>query len=161
MKKGFRQQLEAKKHRVRRHAGGVIRDIGRVILLTGTIAVVAASLLIGYDWIIRCPCLPSGTVRGCKELTERRSDLAVRCGEYLTVNPGAITRRIGQSWIARVHRTGIPDRRVIMVRERTAVALLQREGGSTSSTATERPSGLGPAIQPAGPHWILQRRPDQ
>ena len=75
MKKGLGLRLEAKKHRARRRAGGVVRELGRVILLTGAIAAVAASLLIGYDWVIRCPYLAvrETVVRGCKELTERKS----------------------------------------------------------------------------------------
>ena len=136
MKKGFRLQLEAKKHRARRHAGGVIRELGRVILLTGAIAAVAAALLIGYDWIIRCPYLAvrETVVRGCKELTEKEilTLAAVRpSANILAVNPDAIARRIRSNpWIREVFiGREFPDRLVIVVRERTAVALLQREGG--------------------------------
>ena len=136
MKKGFRQQLEAKKHRARRHAGGVIRELGRVVLLTGAIAAVAASLLIGYDWIIRSPYLAvrETVVRGCKELTEKEilTLAAVRpSANIFAVNPDAIARRIRSNpWISEVFvGREFPDRLVIVVRERTAVALLQREGG--------------------------------
>jgi cell division protein FtsQ len=136
MKKGLRQQLEAKKHRVRRRAGGAIRELGRVVLLTGAIATVAAGLLIGSDWIIRCPYLAirETVVRGCKELTEKEilTLAAVRpSANILTVNPEAIARRIRSNpWIGEVFiGREFPDRLVIMVRERTAVALLQREGG--------------------------------
>ena len=55
MKKPFRLQLEAKKNRLRRRAGEVLREIGRAILLTGAIVFVTAALLIGYDLILRSP----------------------------------------------------------------------------------------------------------
>ena len=136
MKKGFRLQLEAKKYRARRHAGGVLREIGRVILLTGAIAAVTAALLIGYDWLIRCPHLTvrETVVRGCKELTEKEILIlaAIRPSpNILTVNPDAIARRIrANPWIREVFiGRELPDRLVIVVRERTAVALLQHEGG--------------------------------
>ncbi len=135
MKKDFRLRLEAKKHRVRRHAGGLMRELGRVILLTGAIAAVATALLIGYDWIIRCPYLAvrETVVRGCKELTEKEilALAAVRpSANILAINPVAITRRIRSNpWISEVFiGREFPDRLVIVVRERTAVALLQREG---------------------------------
>jgi cell division protein FtsQ len=138
MKKGFHQQMEAKKHRVRRRAGGVIRELGRVILLTGIITVIATALLIGYDWIIRCPYLTvrETVVRGCKELTEKEimTLAAVRpSANILAVNPDAIARRIRSNpWIREVSvGREFPDRLVIVVRERTAVALLQGEGGLT------------------------------
>jgi cell division protein FtsQ len=136
MKKGFHLQLEAKKYRARRYAGGVLREIGRVILLTGAIAAVTAALLIGYDWIIRCPYLAvrETVVRGCKELTEKEilTLAAIRPSpNILTINPDAIARRIrANPWIREVFiGRELPDRLVIVVRERTAVALLQHEGG--------------------------------
>jgi cell division protein FtsQ len=136
MKKGFRLQLEAKKHRARRHVGGVLREIGRVILLTGAIAAVTAALLMGYDWIIRCPyfAVRETVVRGCKELTEKEilTLAAIRPSpNILAINPDAIARRIRTNpWIREVFiGRELPDRLVIVVRERTAVALLQHEGG--------------------------------
>ncbi|MBE0558765.1 MAG: FtsQ-type POTRA domain-containing protein [Proteobacteria bacterium] len=136
MKKGFRLRLETKKHRARRHAGSVMRELGRVILLTGAIVAVAVSLLIGYDWVIRSPYLAvrETVVRGCKELTEKEilTLAAIRpSANILAVNPDAIARRIRSNpWIreAFIGRE-FPGRLVIMVRERTAIALLQREGG--------------------------------
>jgi len=135
LKKGFRLRLEAKKHRARRRASGIIRELGRVILLTGSIAAVAISLLIGFDWVIRSPYLAvrETVVRGCKELTEKEilTLAAVRpSANILAVNPDAIARRIRSNpWIKEVHiGRELPDRLVIVVRERTAVALLQREG---------------------------------
>ncbi len=136
MKKGLRQQLEAKKHRARRHAGGVIRELGRVMLLMGAIAAVTVALLIGYDWITHSPSLAlrETIVRGCKELTEKEilALAAIRpAANILAVNPDAIARRIRSNpWIkeAFIGRE-FPDRLVVVVQERKAVALLQRDGG--------------------------------
>ena len=75
MKKPFRLQLEAKKHRLKRRAGEVLREIGRAILLTGAIAVVTAVLLIGYDWIIRSPYLAHpGDRRSGMQGADRKGD---------------------------------------------------------------------------------------
>jgi cell division protein FtsQ len=136
MKKGFRLQLQTRKHRLKRNAGELFREVGLVILLTGAIFVVTAALLVGYDWIIRSPYLAvrETVVRGCKELTEKDilTLAAIRPSpNILALNPDAITRRIrANPWIREVFiGREFPDRLIIVVRERTAVALLQREAG--------------------------------
>ncbi|MHB8908468.1 MAG: cell division protein FtsQ/DivIB [Syntrophales bacterium] len=135
MKKGLRLQLQTRKHRLKRNFRELLREIGLVILLTGAIAGVTAGFLVGYDWIIRSPYLAvrETVVRGCKELTEKDilTLAAIRPSpNILTLNPDAITRRIrANPWIREVFvGREFPDRLVIVVRERTAVALLQREG---------------------------------
>jgi cell division protein FtsQ len=71
-------------------------------------------------------------VRGCKELTEKEilALAAVRpAANILTLNPDIITRRIrANPWVQEVSiGREFPDRLVILVRERKAVALLQGE----------------------------------
>jgi cell division protein FtsQ len=136
MKKPFRLQLEAKKHRLKRHTGEVLREIGRAFLLTGGIVAFTVLLLFVYDWTIRSPYLSirETVVRGCKELTEKDilALAAVRSdANILTLNLDAIARRIRTNpWIREVFiGREFPDRLVIVVRERTAVALLQKEKG--------------------------------
>ena len=136
MKKPFRLQLEAKKNRLKRRAGEVLREIGRAILLTGAIVVVTAVLLIGYDLTLRSPDLRvrETVVEGCKELTEKEilTLAAVRpSANILTINLDAIARRIqANPWVREVFvGREFPDRLVIVVRERKAVALLQGEEG--------------------------------
>jgi cell division protein FtsQ len=135
MKKPFRLKLEAKKNRLKRRAGEVFREIGRALLLTGGVAVVALLLLLGFDLTIRSPLLGirETVVRGCKELTEK--DILTLANlrpatNILTLNPDAIARRIRTNpWIREVFvGREFPDRLVIVVRERKAVALLQKEG---------------------------------
>ncbi len=136
MKKRFRLKLEAKKNRLKRRAGEVLREIGRSLLLTGGVAAVAVLLLLGFDLTIRSSTLSirETVVRGCKELTEKDilTLAAVRpAANILTLNPDAMARRIRTNpWIQEVFiGREFPDRLVIVVRERKAVALLQKEGG--------------------------------
>ncbi len=136
MKKPFRLQLEAKKNRLRRHAGEALREVGRALLLTGAIVFVTAALLIGYDGILRSPFLSvrETVVKGCQELTEKEilSLAAVHpSANLLTINRDAVARRIRNNpWIQEVFvGREFPDRLVIIVRERRAVALLQKDSG--------------------------------
>jgi len=136
MKKPFRMQLEAKKNRLRRRAGEVLREIGRVILLTGAIVFITAALVIGYDRILRSPDLRirETVVKGCQELTEKEilTLASVRSSaNLLTINRDAIARRIrANPWVREVFvGREFPCRLVIVVRERKAVALLERDEG--------------------------------
>jgi cell division protein FtsQ len=136
MKKPFRLQLEVKKNRLRRRAGEVLREISRVIYLTGAIVFVTATLLIGYDQLLLSPHLRvrETVVKGCKELTEKDilSLAAVRAPtNLLTINRDAIARRIrGNPWVQEVFvGREFPDRLVILVRERKAVALIEKGNG--------------------------------
>jgi cell division protein FtsQ len=136
MKKPFHLQLEAKKNRLKRHTGEVLREIGRAVLLTVGIVAVTALLLFGYDWTIRSPYLSirETVVRGCKELTEKEILTLASvhpATNILTLNPDAVARRIrANPWVREVFiGREFPDRVVIVVRERKAVALLQKEGG--------------------------------
>ena len=106
--------------------------------------------MIGYDLTIHSPYLSirETVVRGCKELTEEEilALAAVRpAANILTLNPDAINRRIRTNpWIQEVFiGREFPDRLVIMVRERKAVALLQ---GKKSLSPRQR----GVAFQKAG-----------
>lgn len=136
MKKPFRMQLEAKKNRLRRRAGEVLREIGRVILLTGAIVFITAALVIGYDLILRSPDLRirETVVKGCQELTEKEilTLASVRSSaNLLTINRDAIARRIrANPWVREVFvGREFPGRLVIVIRERKAVALLERDEG--------------------------------
>ena len=136
MKKPFRMQLEAKKNRLRRRAGEVLREIGKVILLTGAIVFVTAALVSGYDMILRSPDLRvrETVVKGCQELTEKEvlTLASVRSSaNLLTINRDAIARRIRVNpWVREVFvGREFPGRLVIAVRERKAVALLERDEG--------------------------------
>jgi cell division protein FtsQ len=135
MKKPSWLRWEARKNRIKRNAGAVLREIGQVILLMGAIAAITTVLLVAYDSILRSPQLSVReiVVKGCKELTEK--DVLALASVHtapniLTLNLDAVARRIRSNpWIQEVSiGREFPDRLVIIVRERRAVALLQKEG---------------------------------
>ncbi|MCE5283974.1 MAG: FtsQ-type POTRA domain-containing protein [Deltaproteobacteria bacterium] len=132
MRKRFRLKLDARRNRLKRRAGDWMREIGQMTLLMGAIAAVTAILLTGFDWVVRNPhlTLRETDVRGCKELTEKEvlSLAAIRSTpNLLTLNLDAIAQRIRSNpWIREVFvGREFPDRLVIVIRERKAVALLQ------------------------------------
>lgn len=134
MEKGFQQHLEVKKHRLRRRAGELLKEIFQALALLTAITAITAMLLASCDLTLRSSyfSLRETVVRGCKELTEKEilSLAAVRpAANILTLNPGVIARRIQRNpWIQEVSvGRELPDRLVILLRERRAVALLQQE----------------------------------
>ena len=136
MKKNFHLQWEAKKNRLIRCAGDVLREIGLAMLLTGAIVLVTAALLIGYDQILRSPDLRirETVVKGCHELTEKEilTLASVRSpSNMLTINRDAIARRIrANPWVREVFvGREFPDRLIIVVRERNAIAILEKNDG--------------------------------
>lgn len=136
MNRPFQLRMEVKKNRMRRRAGETLGEIGRVILLTGAIVLITAALLLGYDQLLLSPHLRvrETIVKGCKELTEKDilSLAAVRSpSNMLTINEEAITRRVRSNpWVqeAFVGRE-FPGRLVIWIRERKAVALIEKGNG--------------------------------
>ncbi|OHE23223.1 MAG: hypothetical protein A2Z43_04975 [Syntrophobacterales bacterium RBG_19FT_COMBO_59_10] len=133
MKTSYRQQWEAKKNRLKRRAGDVLRETGRAILLTGAVAVVAIVFLAAFDFMIRSPffSVRETVVRGCKELTEKDiiALAAVRSApNILSLNIEAMARRIRVNpWIRHVSvGREFPGRLVIVIQERKPVALLEK-----------------------------------
>ena len=133
MKTSYRQQWEAKKNRLKRRAGDVLRETGWAILLTGAVAVVAIVFLAAFDFMIRSPffSVRETVVRGCKELTEKDiiALAAVRSApNILSLNIEAMARRIRVNpWIRHVSvGREFPGRLVIVIQERKPVALLEK-----------------------------------
>jgi len=113
-----------------------LREICRVILLTGAIVFITAALVIGYDRILRSPDLRirETVVKVCQELTDKEilTLASARApSNMLTINRDAIARRIrANPWVREVFvGREFPDRLVIVVRERKAVALIERDDG--------------------------------
>ena len=136
MKRSYHLQWEAKKNRIRRNAGDTLREVGRVLLLIGAIVFITSALLTVYDQVLRSPHLTvrETVVKGCQELTEKEIlDLAAvrSTANLMTINRDAVARRIlNNPWIREVFvGREFPDRLVIVVRERKAMALLQKEDG--------------------------------
>jgi len=133
MKTSYRQQWEANKNRLKRRAGEAVRDAGRAILLTAAVAGAAFALLAAFDAAVRSPVFSVReiVVRGCKELTEKDIVSLAAVGpapNILSLNLEAMIRRIRVNpWIRDVSiGREFPGRLVIVIRERTPVALLER-----------------------------------
>jgi len=129
-------QWEARKNRLKRRAGEALREIGRAVLLIGAVVFVTSALLIGYDLILHSPDLRirETVVKGCRELTEKEilTLASIRSSaNLLTINPDAVARRIrANPWVQEVFiGREFPRRLVIVVRERKAVALIERDKG--------------------------------
>jgi cell division protein FtsQ len=134
MKTPYRVQFEAKKNRMKLRAGDVLREAGRVFMLTGAIVALTALFIAAFDFTLRFPYLGvrETVVRGCKELTEKEilSLAGIRSSPNIFgVNLDAMARRIGANpWIRDVTiGRELPNRLVIVIRERTPVALLEKK----------------------------------
>ncbi|MBW6484538.1 MAG: FtsQ-type POTRA domain-containing protein [Syntrophobacterales bacterium] len=98
------------------------------------VILVTAALLFGCDLVLRASffSVQETLVKGCSELTEKDvlSLAKVSSGaNLLTINKEAIIRRIsGNSWVKDVFvGREFPNRLVIWVQERNAVALIEKE----------------------------------
>ena len=133
MKKPLRLNLEVKRNSLKRHAGDILKEIGASLLLICSIIVATSALLIGWDRVI-CSSVFSikeTAVRGCSELTQK--DILFLAGisphaNLLTVNKETVIRRIKNNpWVKDVFvGREFPDRLVILVQERVAVALIEK-----------------------------------
>jgi len=133
-KESLRLHMEVKKNRLKRHAGDIAREIGTSALMLVLVILVTAALLIGCDLVLRASffSVQETLVKGCSELTEKDvlSLAKVSSGaNLLTINKEAIIRRISSnSWVKDVFvGREFPNRLVIWVRERNAVALIEKE----------------------------------
>jgi cell division protein FtsQ len=123
-----------KKNRLKRHAGDIAGELGASVFLVLSIAVVTAALLIGCDRLLHSSlfAVRETMVRGCSEITEKDVLTLARVSPratLLTINEEAIVSRIRTNPWAKDVFVGreFPDRLVIWVRERIAVALLEKE----------------------------------
>jgi cell division protein FtsQ len=136
MKYCFKTKLETRKYRFKRHGKNILREISKAVLLVLVIFTVAAAMIHGYQYVISSTYfqIKETIVRGCKELTEKDvlSLVAIKPSQnLLCINLDAVSKRISSNpWIkdAYVGRE-LPNRLVIEIRERTAVALVKQESG--------------------------------
>jgi cell division protein FtsQ len=123
-----------KKNRLRRHAGDIASEIGASVLLVLSIVIVTSTLLICCDRVLRSSffSVRETVVKGCREITEKDVLSLARVSSrasLLTINEETIVRRIKENPWAKDVLVGreFPDRLVIWVQERGAVALLEKE----------------------------------
>lgn len=105
-------------------------------MLLVVISILGAAMIFAYNFTISSPYfqIKEVLVRGCKELTEKEilSSAAIKPSQnLLAINLSTIARRIESNpWVKEVSiGREFPNRLVINLQERTAVALVKRDNG--------------------------------
>ncbi|HET6460354.1 MAG TPA: FtsQ-type POTRA domain-containing protein [Syntrophales bacterium] len=136
MKNPVKSRLEAKKYRLKRRSKHILDELLRTAFLLVAISIVGAAIIYGYNFAISSPFfqIKEIIVHGCKELTEKEilSSAAIKPSQnLLAINLGTITRRIESNpWVKRVSvGREFPNRLVIDIQERTAIASVKRGNG--------------------------------
>lgn len=136
MKNPVKSRLEAKKYRLKRRSKHILHELLRTALLLSAISIVGAGMIYGYNFAISSPYfqIKEIIVHGCKELTEKEvlSYAAVKPPQnLLAINLGTIARRIESNpWVKEVSiGREFPNRLIINLQERTAIALVKRDNG--------------------------------
>jgi len=136
MKNPFKSKLETRKYRLKRRSKQFVHEILRTAMLIGIISIVTTVMIFGYNFTISSPyfLIKETIVHGCKELTEKEvlSLAAIRPSQsLLAINPDTIARRIeANPWVKKaLVGKELPNRLIIEVQERTAVALVKSENG--------------------------------
>ncbi len=129
--KGYKQQ--AAKYRLRRRSSNLLREIVTSILCLGAIGMMSAVFIYGFGLLYSSPLLEtkSVVVRGCNELTEKEVLTLAHVREgvnILAVNTASVAERVRRNpWVKEVHvGREYPNRIVIDVKERSAVALIKQ-----------------------------------
>ena len=132
----FKSKLEAKTYRLQRRSKHILHELFRTALLLGAISIVGAIMIFGYNFTVSSPYfqIKEVIVRGCKELTEKEilSYAAVKPSQnLLAINLRTIARRIESNpWVKEVSiGREFPNRLIIGIQERTAIALVKRDNG--------------------------------
>lgn len=136
MRNVYQSKIKTGHQRLKRRSGQILGDIFKASLLLAGILLVTALLILGYSYTLGTTYfgIREAQVRGCKELTEK--DVLILAAlkptqNLLAVNAAAIRDRIRSNpWIKDVSvGRELPERLVIEVRERTAIALLKKDDG--------------------------------
>ena len=136
MKNPVKSRLEAKTYRLQRRSKHILHELLRTAWLLGVISIVGAIIIFWYNFTVSSPYfqIKEVIVRGCKELTEKEilSYASVKPSQnLLAINLGTIARRVESNpWVkeASIGRE-FPNRLIIDLQDRTAVALVKRDNG--------------------------------
>ena len=136
MKNPVKSRLEAKKYRLKRRSKHILHELLRTVLLLTAVSIIVAGMIYGYIFTISSSYfqIKEIIVNGCKEITEKEilSYAAIKPSQnLLAINLGTITRRIESNpWVKEVSiGREFPNRLIINLQERTAVALVKRDNG--------------------------------
>jgi len=135
IKRSSRKTLfETQRIRLKRHSGELSRDLITGFALTGITGLTSVLMISMYLFSLDMPCfrLEKIVLNGCKKVTDK--DILTTSGirsnqSILTVNRGKVIRKIKTNpWIEDVSvRSELPDKLIIDVTERKAVALMRRD----------------------------------
>ncbi len=136
MKNPVKSRLEAKKYRLKRRSKHILHELLRTALLLSAVSIIVAGMIYGYNFTISSSYfqIKEIIVNGCKEITEKEilSYAAIKPSQnLLAINLGTIARRIESNpWVKEVSiGREFPNRLIINLQERTAVALVKRDNG--------------------------------
>ena len=136
MRNVHQSKIKTGHQRLKRRSGQILGDTLKASFLLAGILLVTALLILGYTYTMGTTYfgIRETQVRGCKELTEK--DVLVLAAlkptqNLLAVNADAIRDRVRSNpWVKDVYvGRELPERLVIEVRERTAIALLKKDDG--------------------------------
>ncbi len=136
MKRSFRSRYLIRKNRLKNHSAHICRDCLKAVGLLGAIFFLTAGWIYAYNWAISSSYfrIKSTQVRGCRELTEKEvlALAALKPSQTIfSVNIKGMARRIAtQPWVKTVAvAREFPNRLVVEVRERSALALCKKDEG--------------------------------
>ena len=136
MKNPVKSRLEVKKYRLKRRSKHIMHELLITALMLSAISIIGAMMMWTYNFTVSSSYfqIKEIVVRGCKELTEKEilSYAAVKPSQnLLSINLSTIARRIDANpWVREVTvGREFPDRLIIDLQERTAVALVKRDNG--------------------------------
>jgi cell division protein FtsQ len=132
MKKSILSRFSTTRYRAKRRLGSVLLDMLKALLMVCVILVASALMIYAYNFGIMIPYfgIRETVVRGCNELTEK--DILILADvkptyNLMAVNEEAISARVKLNpWVKNVYiGRELPDRLVIEVRERKAIAVIK------------------------------------
>ena len=133
MKRSLRSKYLTRKNKLKGDSGSIGRDCLWAAALLTVILLMTAGLIYGFNFAISAPyfLIKATSVKGCRELTEKDvlALAALKSSQTIfSVNMEAMSRRIAsQPWVKNVAiGREFPDRLVIEVQERTALALCRK-----------------------------------
>ena len=136
MERSFKSRFATKRYRAKRRLGNILLDVIKALLLTCAILTVSSLMIYVYNYTITIPYfrIQETVVRGCNELTEKDILSLVnvnRSHNLLAMNAETISKRVRQNpWVKNVFiGRELPNRLVIEVRERKAVAVIKMGDG--------------------------------
>jgi cell division protein FtsQ len=136
MKKSVRARILTVKSRLKRRAGYISREVLGSAMLIAAIFLIGSALIYGSNVVLSSPYfwIKETVIRGCKEVTEKDvlTLAALRSPQsILSVNVNVMSNKIKENpWIKDVViGRELPDRLVIEIREKKAMAVIKKDEG--------------------------------